>query len=69
MYSGNRIMNKSHLDIGIKEHGGTPVQGPGEDTSCVIAGRLDLRTKNCIKLGKWDVIDVSRVPAAHLTVS
>lgn len=51
-------MSKQEFEIGIKEHGGIPVQGPTDGTSCVVAGRLDLRTKNCINAKKWNVVHV-----------
>jgi len=57
--SGSSNLSKHELEKRVTKHGGRFVQNPGSGTHCVIADRINVRVKNVISGGKYDVVYVS----------
>eukprot|EP00058_Branchiostoma_floridae_P013009 XP_002598497.1 hypothetical protein BRAFLDRAFT_118305 [Branchiostoma floridae] len=47
---------KADLERKVVAYGGTVVQAPGPDTSCVLAHKVNVRVNNIISGGKYDVV-------------
>lgn len=53
-------LTKQQLELVVAEHGGTIVQNPGETTFCVVADKVNFKTRNLSRKKLWDVIKAER---------